>query len=301
MPAPGQTRRLFDRRTEREWRLHSSCAGLYCMPMPRSRKPHRRPTIPFPEVVACGRVNSPDPAHRTTAPHRSQPPCRDSTTVTQNRADQLRQSARAFRRASSGPQVSTTAGPVAVSRQYATAYESTSTATRRSSAVKARFPGDLVEQLKATRAVTDEPGVSQRTVERYVQDHAKHSHMDLAQRLKDAVRPRPNPLAGGQPPRSSTHSPGSASPPRPQQSHCGESARAGTPGPAQHHWCREPVTAPTMASVVSRTRCFTCREPVPPTADGTVKTIMAAAAARRLVPHGRVLVWPFEVSQAAPR
>lgn len=160
MPAPGQTRRLSDRRTEREWRIHSSCAGLYRMSMPRSRKPRRRPVIPFPEVVACGRKNLPDPAHRTTAPHRSQPSCRDSATVTQNRAGQLRRSARPFRRAHSGPWVSTTAGQVAVSRQDATASASPSTATRHSSAAESRCSARWTGMCRiraSTRRCTERP------------------------------------------------------------------------------------------------------------------------------------------------
>ncbi|MFI8213991.1 telomere-protecting terminal protein Tpg [Streptomyces werraensis] len=48
----------------------------------------------------------------------------------------------------------------------------------------------LVKQLKGTRAVAQQLGVSQRTVERYVKDQIRRPRPDLAQRLADAVRQR---------------------------------------------------------------------------------------------------------------
>ncbi|WP_369162365.1 helix-turn-helix domain-containing protein [Streptomyces sp. R02] len=48
----------------------------------------------------------------------------------------------------------------------------------------------LVKQLKGTRAVAQQLGVSQRTVERYVKDQIRRPRADLAQRLADAVRER---------------------------------------------------------------------------------------------------------------
>ncbi|MFC7994320.1 telomere-protecting terminal protein Tpg [Streptomyces pilosus] len=48
----------------------------------------------------------------------------------------------------------------------------------------------LVKQLKGTRAVAQQLGVSQRTVERYVKDQIRRPRADLAQRLQDAVRER---------------------------------------------------------------------------------------------------------------
>ncbi|MEV0695219.1 XRE family transcriptional regulator [Streptomyces sp. NPDC050388] len=46
----------------------------------------------------------------------------------------------------------------------------------------------LVRQLKGTRTVADEFGVSQRTVERYVKDQIRRPRADPARRLQDAVR-----------------------------------------------------------------------------------------------------------------
>ncbi len=48
----------------------------------------------------------------------------------------------------------------------------------------------LVKQLKGTRAVAQQLGVSQRTVERYVKDQIRRPRPDLAQRLENAVRQR---------------------------------------------------------------------------------------------------------------
>ncbi|MBQ0891305.1 helix-turn-helix transcriptional regulator [Streptomyces sp. RM72] len=48
----------------------------------------------------------------------------------------------------------------------------------------------LVKQFKGTRAVAQELGVSQRTVERYVRNQIRRPRADLAQRLADAVRER---------------------------------------------------------------------------------------------------------------
>ncbi|KDN74813.1 terminal protein TpgA2 [Streptomyces olindensis] len=48
----------------------------------------------------------------------------------------------------------------------------------------------LVRQLKGTRAVADDLGISQRTVERYVKDQIRRPRADLAQRLEGAVRAR---------------------------------------------------------------------------------------------------------------
>ncbi|MEU5666492.1 telomere-protecting terminal protein Tpg [Streptomyces longwoodensis] len=56
----------------------------------------------------------------------------------------------------------------------------------------------LVRQLKGTRAVAQQLGVSQRTVERYVKDQIRRPRPDLAQRLADAVRERWQPRVRAQ-------------------------------------------------------------------------------------------------------
>ncbi|MFF9301777.1 telomere-protecting terminal protein Tpg [Streptomyces sp. NPDC014764] len=56
----------------------------------------------------------------------------------------------------------------------------------------------LVKQLKGTRAVAQQLGVSQRTVERYVKDQIRRPRADLAQRLADAVRERWQPRVRAQ-------------------------------------------------------------------------------------------------------
>ncbi|MFJ6686731.1 telomere-protecting terminal protein Tpg [Streptomyces werraensis] len=56
----------------------------------------------------------------------------------------------------------------------------------------------LVRQLKGTRAVARQLGVSQRTVERYVRDQIRRPRPDLAQRLADAVRSRWQPRVRAQ-------------------------------------------------------------------------------------------------------
>ncbi|CAM5562555.1 telomere-protecting terminal protein Tpg [Streptomyces pseudogriseolus] len=56
----------------------------------------------------------------------------------------------------------------------------------------------LVKQLKGTRAVAQQLGVSQRTVERYVKDQIRRPRPDLAQRLADAVRERWQPRVRAQ-------------------------------------------------------------------------------------------------------
>ncbi|MGV9915548.1 telomere-protecting terminal protein Tpg [Streptomyces tendae] len=56
----------------------------------------------------------------------------------------------------------------------------------------------LVKQFKGTRAVAQQLGVSQRTVERYVKDQIRRPRADLAQRLEDAVRRRWQPRVRAQ-------------------------------------------------------------------------------------------------------
>ncbi|MGA5207947.1 telomere-protecting terminal protein Tpg [Streptomyces variegatus] len=56
----------------------------------------------------------------------------------------------------------------------------------------------LVKQLKGTRAVAEQLGISQRTVERYVKDQIRRPRADLAQRLADAVRERWQPRVRAQ-------------------------------------------------------------------------------------------------------
>ncbi|MGA5771176.1 telomere-protecting terminal protein Tpg [Streptomyces pseudogriseolus] len=56
----------------------------------------------------------------------------------------------------------------------------------------------LVKQLKGTRAVAQQLGISQRTVERYVKDQIRRPRADLAQRLADAVRERWQPRVRAQ-------------------------------------------------------------------------------------------------------
>ncbi|MGW0191614.1 telomere-protecting terminal protein Tpg [Streptomyces sp. NPDC003362] len=56
----------------------------------------------------------------------------------------------------------------------------------------------LVKQLKSTRAVAQQLGISQRTVERYVKDQIRRPRADLAQRLADAVRERWQPRVRAQ-------------------------------------------------------------------------------------------------------
>lgn len=48
----------------------------------------------------------------------------------------------------------------------------------------------LVKQLKGTKAVAELLGMSQRQVERYVADKAKHPRKDLAARLEREVKKR---------------------------------------------------------------------------------------------------------------
>jgi hypothetical protein len=48
----------------------------------------------------------------------------------------------------------------------------------------------LVKQLKATKAVAELLGMSQRQVERYVKDEAKHPRKELAARLENEVKAR---------------------------------------------------------------------------------------------------------------
>ncbi|MEU8992851.1 XRE family transcriptional regulator [Streptomyces sp. NPDC048558] len=50
--------------------------------------------------------------------------------------------------------------------------------------------GYLIKQLKTTRAVAEEIGVSQRSVERYRKGERKHPPQAIAERIDDAVRQR---------------------------------------------------------------------------------------------------------------
>ncbi|MFC8093596.1 telomere-protecting terminal protein Tpg [Streptomyces sp. NPDC057301] len=50
--------------------------------------------------------------------------------------------------------------------------------------------GYLIRQLKTTRAVAEEIGVSQRSVERYRKGERKHPPQAIAERIDDAVRQR---------------------------------------------------------------------------------------------------------------
>lgn len=59
--------------------------------------------------------------------------------------------------------------------------------------VKGRI-GFLMKQLKTTRAVAQELGVSQRSVERYLTGERKHPPKEIADRIDAAVRARWQPL-----------------------------------------------------------------------------------------------------------
>ncbi|MFF0541164.1 telomere-protecting terminal protein Tpg [Streptomyces coelicoflavus] len=63
----------------------------------------------------------------------------------------------------------------------------------------------LVKQFKGTRAVAQQLGVSQRTMERYVKDQIRRLRADLAQRLGDAVRQRWQPRVRAQAPQAGGH------------------------------------------------------------------------------------------------
>ncbi len=82
------------------------------------------------------------------------------------------------------------------------------TFTRKPPATTRARTAYLVKQLKGTRPVADLLGVSQRSVERYLQGTRKHPPKDVAERMDHAVKARWQPLVRKRAARRATDSGG---------------------------------------------------------------------------------------------